>query len=128
MQGLNQESISKALEVSVDRFSWPPDLSDFKQLASSFEKPKGLPFFEDMGIEPCKVSINDAQVNLLINEGAKVCKQLKAIFPDKDWMELAGVLTKLKNVSRKYYPGLNDLELLKVFESYKSIDFLEALS
>lgn len=65
---------------------------------------------------------------LIIEEGAFICKRLKSIYPEKDWMEISEMFTKLKKATRKFYPNLKDFDMLIQLHSYTNQDLMEALA
>lgn len=129
LSGIEDEYINRAIDTCVDKFSWAPDVAEFKQLAMSFKGSSKTPWVEEVlkFEEPKNNKVTNLHVKAVIDEGADICKKLKNIYPNKSWMTISGVFTTLKQKARIYHEGLDDLELIRVLAKYSHQDVLDAL-
>lgn len=129
LNDIEDEYVNKAMEGCVDKFSWAPDVAEFKKLCLSYKGSTNLPWAADVlkFEKPKRETYSNGQVKTLIDEGAEICNRLKKIYPDQSWMKIAKNFTKLKQVARKYHEGLDDLKLVRALLSYKDQDLIDAL-
>jgi hypothetical protein len=129
LRDIEDEFVNRSMEEVVDKFSWPPDVAEFRKLCMSYKGSSRTPWAEEvLKFEKPKVEpYNNQQVNTLIVEGAEICKRLKNIYPEKTWMAVAGLFTQLKNKARPYYPGMTDINLIRELMKYGDQDMIDAL-
>lgn len=117
------------MEECVDKFSWAPDVAEFKQLCMSYKGSSKIPWAEEVlkFEKPRYSSREDVKIKILIDEGAQICKSLKRIKPDLNWWQIAGVFTELKKKARKFYPGMDDVKLILELLKYTDHDLADLL-
>lgn len=111
LKEFDDEVIDKAISLSPSRFQWPPNLKEFMDLCKSLDK-------KDFGIKN-NYSVSNSQdenVKRIIDEGAVVCKRLKQIYPNKSWMEVASLFSKLKAFQRSLHKDDSTLEIILVLQ------------
>ena len=129
LQDIEDEYVNKALDEMVDKFSWSPDVAEFKKLCLSFKGSSRIPWAEEVlkFEKPKNAKVTNAHVRTVIDEGAEICKKLKEIYPDKTWMGIAGLFTELKKKARIYHPGLDDIKIIRELMKYSRQDVIDAL-
>lgn len=127
--GIEDEYVNRAMEECIDKFSWPPDVAEFKQMVMSFKGSSKIPWSEEVlkFEKPKNDKVSNAQVRTIIDEGAEICKRLKNIYPEKTWMQIATLFTLIKKNARIYYPGFDDLKLIRELMKYSHQDVIDAL-
>lgn len=130
LDGIEDEYVNRAMQEMVDKFSWPPDVSDFKQLAMSYKGSNRLPWANEVikFEKPKNHTRTNQAVERIINEGSIICKRLKEIFPDLTWYKIANKFTELKNKTKVYHAELNDLNLLLALQKYTHQDLADVFS
>lgn len=130
LTGIEDDYVNRAMQECVDKFAWAPDVAEFKQLCMSYKGSSKTPWSDEVlkFEEPKKHKVTNLHVKTIIDEGAEICKRLKKIYPDKSWMAISGVFTKLKQKARVYHPGLDDLKLIRELLKYSDQDVLDALA
>jgi len=97
LKEIPDEIIDKALEKCVDTHKWPPEISEFKQICLGLKGSSLIPWFDDVIKLSNQSTVKTNQsVERIIDEGAKVCKMLKNIYPEMSWMKIAIKFTELK--------------------------------
>lgn len=129
LHGIEEDHIKKALKECVDKFSWCPDVAEFKQLCMSYKGSSKIPWAEDVlkFEKPKNARVTNAHVRTVIDEGSEICKRLKEIYTEKTWMGIASVFTEIKKKSRVYHPGLDDIKLIRELMKYSDQDMIDAL-
>jgi hypothetical protein len=129
LHGVEDEYVIRALREMVDKFSWAPDVAEFKQLCMSYKGSSKTPWAEEVlkFEKPKNSKVSNLEVRAIIDEGSEICKRLKKIYPEKSWMAIAGVFTLLKNKARVYHPGLGDIKLIRELMKYSHQDVIDAL-
>lgn len=127
--GIEDEYINRAMEECVDKFAWAPDVAEFKQMVMGFKGSSKTPWSEEVlkFEKPKNDYVSNVQVRTIIDEGAEICKRLKNIYPEKTWMGIAAVFTEFKKKARIYYPGFDDLKLIRELMKYSDQDTIDAL-
>ncbi len=118
------------MEECVDKFSWCPEVAEFKQLCISYKGSSKTPWAEEVlkFEKPKNAKVTNEHVRTVIDEGSEVCKKLKEIYPEKTWMCIASLFNDLKKKVRSYHPGLDDIRLIRELIKYSHQDVIDALS
>jgi len=129
LKNITPEDISRALDECLDKFAWPPDVAEFKQLAQSYSGSSRIPWAHEVFEKASSKKKNpNVKVELIIEAGAVVCRNLKELYPELNWYQIADKFTALKKKSRPFYPGFNDLELCEELKKYSKQDLMDAFS
>lgn len=117
LKDVSNDTIKKVLDSLPSKYpSWPPTPGEFYELCVAINGSTRFKFKSDADLLPSEKTSHKPSnevIDRLINEGAEVCKILKEIYPCDSYMDTAVRFTKLKKISRSYYPGLSDIELFK---------------
>lgn len=128
LKGIADEIIEKVIDQCVDIHKWPPEISEFKQMCSVMKGSSLIPWSEDViGIEiPQNYTRTNESVERFINEGAKVCKIIKEIYPSLNWYKIADKFTELKRKTKIYHHELNSLDHIIALTKYNDQDVIDA--
>lgn len=130
MKDISNEIIDNAFEKCVDKFKWPPEISEFKEICMSIKGSQKYPWSEDvmkLTFEKPKISSSNLEVQRIINEGAKICKKLKEIYPELDWYKISDKFTSLKKIGRTYYPNIKEIDMLEKLSNFSILEIKEAV-
>jgi len=131
LKDISNTTIKQALDSLPDSFpSWPPTPGEFKELCISFGGSGKYKWSHELKVldnKKEKVKNSNPSVERMIDEGSKVCKILKEIYPHLNWYQIADVFTKLKKICRVYYHKMNDLELIKMLIGYSKDELKHTL-
>lgn len=123
LSDISDNDINRALSECSSKFSWAPNISEFKNLCLSYKPSNLIPWSKSND----SLQVEKDNLQRIINEGAKICKQLKEIYPDKSWWQIADIFKIFKLNTRKFYPNLNNLDFLLELVKYKKENIMEAL-
>lgn len=127
LEGIEKKYIDQALEDCTSKYQWPPTLDQFKKLCLSYQGSSRFQWSDEVVKKTSNKSKNETPVGITIDEGAKVCKKLKKIYPEKNWWQIASVFTNLKMKTRTYYPGMEEVGFLQELNKYSKEDLMESL-
>lgn len=114
LKEFSTEVLELALNACLSKHHWMPNLGEFKSICSSISKSS---LFDNSSKKLSSVNSNlpsnqNLNIKRLIDEGAFICKRLKKIFPDKNWMKIAVMFGQLKDFERKMYKNVDDLNII----------------
>jgi hypothetical protein len=129
LKDISGEIMNLSINSLPERYpSWPPTVGEFKEICMAFkgsEKFKMWP--QELMMIDSKSTYSNLNVNRLIDDGAFICKRLKEIYPELGFMKISNLFTRLKNTCKKFYPHLDDSDLIKELSKYSDEDIKEAL-
>lgn len=90
-------TIVRALDECIDKFTWPPEIAEFRQLCKAIQGDSRLQYADKvLSYQREKVTHSNLNVQRIIDEGAAICKKLKDIYPDLTWFQIADKFSLLK--------------------------------
>lgn len=126
LQEFSDEVIDEALKETINRFDWPPGISEFKQLCKTFIPSARYPEWTEIQKLPSPPK-GDPVMKEEIELGSIFCKRLKEIYPDENWTRIVYLFGKFKNKIKKFYPTHSETEFLTGLASYSNEDIYEIL-
>lgn len=131
LKDISNDIIKKALDSLPERYpSWPPTPGEFYELCVSINGSKRFKWKSDVMVlahEKSSPRHSNVGLNRLIDEGTKVCKMLKEIYPNDGWYSLADKFTELKKICKSYYPKLKQLEVIEKILTFDVPEIKEML-
>lgn len=131
LKDVSNDIIKKVLDSLSDKFpSWPPTLGEFKQACLAVQGDSKFKWSHDVvkkSFEKPSTRSSNLDIQRIIDEGAKICKKLKEIYPELDWYQIADKFTSLKKVGRTYYPKLKELQMIEKLSSFNISEIKETI-
>jgi len=124
LKDISDNDINRAISECSSKFSWAPNIAEFKNLCLSYKPSSFIPWVPTEN----KKKNSYESINRIINEGAIVCKKLKEIYPDLSWMKIGSIFTKVKNSTKKFHPNCSNLEFLIELSKYNKQDLIDSLN
>jgi hypothetical protein len=112
-------------EKWVEHNDWPPNAQEFIFLCEKMHAEKNK--WDDIPKVPSNINGGDVHIRRIIDEGALICKKLKDIYPDKGWLEIAKIFTKLKSKTRIAYGNYDNLGFLIELNKFNTDSLLDAI-